>query len=145
MRGRSRARGWALQALYAWEMRGTEAGSALSVLHELAEELRVSPENRLFAEVLVRIVARELPRIDRTIQEQLANWRLERLAAVDRNILRLGAAELLFVDDVPPRITVREMVRLAERYGTPESPRFINGVLEAVARRAAPEKSFEGG
>lgn len=145
MRGRSRARGWALQALYAWEMRGAEADAALDVLHELAEELRVSPDNRFFAEVLVRLVSREHPRIDRTIQEQLANWRLERLSAVDRNILRLGAAELLFVDDVPPRITVREMVRLAERYGTPESPRFINGVLEAVARRVVPEKSVEGG
>ena len=54
--------------------------------------------------------------------------------AIDRNILRLGVAEMLYVDDVPGRVTIREMIRLAERYGTPDSPRFINGVLDAVLR-----------
>lgn len=144
-RKRSRARAWALQGLYAWEMRGAEPEAALRVLHELAEELSVAPEDRLFAEVLVRIVAREQPRLDRVIQDQLANWRLARLSAVDRNILRLGTAELLYVDDVPARVTIREMVHLAERYGTPESPRFINGVLDGIARRVVPQKLTEGG
>jgi transcription antitermination protein NusB len=143
MRARSRARGWALQALYAWEIRGAEPEAALPVLHELAEDIRVSPENRFFAEVLIRIVSREQPRLDRVIQDQLANWRLDRLSVVDRNILRLGTAELLHVDDVPPRITVREMVRLAERYGTPESPRFINGVLDGIHQRHVPDKAGE--
>jgi transcription antitermination protein NusB len=145
MRERSRARGWALQALYAWETRGNETEDAVRILAELAEDMRISPQNRLFAEVLIRIVARELPRLDRLIQDQLANWRLERLSAVDRNILRLGTAELLHVDDVPPRLTVREMVRVAERYGTPESPRFVNGVLDAIARKLVPHKNPEGG
>ncbi|MBA4156160.1 MAG: transcription antitermination factor NusB [Gemmatimonadetes bacterium] len=145
MRERSRARGWALQALYAWEMRGAEPETALRVLHDLAEDLRVSQENRFFAEVLVRIVSREQSRLDRLIQDQLANWRLERLSVIDRNILRVGAAEFLFVDDVPVRITIREMLRLGERYSTPESPRFLNGVLDAIARHAAPEKVAEGG
>jgi transcription antitermination protein NusB len=125
-------------------MRGAEPEAALEVLQELASELRIAPTNQLFAEVLVRLVGRELPRIDRLIQENLANWRLERLSAVDRNILRLGVAELLFVDDVPGRITIHEMVHLADRYGTPESPRFINGVLDAVLRTAAPEKVVKG-
>jgi transcription antitermination protein NusB len=145
MRARSRARGWALQTLYAWETRGGEPEDALRILAELAEDMRISPQNRFFAEVLIRIVARELPQLDRMIQDQLANWRLERLSAVDRNILRLGTAELLHVDDVAPRLTVREMVQLAERYGTPESPRFINGVLDAIARRAVPDKGSGGG
>lgn len=145
MRERSRARGWALQALYAWEMRGAEPDAALSVLHDLAEELRVSPENRFFAEVLVRIVAREQSRLDRLVQDQLANWTLERLSVIDRNILRLGAAELLFVDDVSVRTTIREMLRLGERYSTPESPRFLNGVLDGIAKRAVPDKVAEGG
>ncbi|CAN5855365.1 transcription antitermination factor NusB [soil metagenome] len=145
MRERSRARGWALQALYAWEMRGAEPETALRVLHDLAEDLRVSQENRFFAEVLVRIVSREQSRLDRLIQDQLANWRLERLSVIDRNILRVGAAEFLFVDDVPVRITIREMLLLGERYSTPESPRFLNGVLDAIARHAAPEKVAEGG
>ncbi|MBW3629424.1 MAG: transcription antitermination factor NusB, partial [Gemmatimonadetes bacterium] len=71
---------------------------------------------------------------DRIVRAHLTNWTMERLSVVDRNILRLGVAELAFVDDVPPRVTIREMIHLAERYSTPESPRFVNGVLDAAMR-----------
>lgn len=141
MRSRSKARGWALQGLYAWESRGGEPEDAVRVLQTLFSTLRVSPHNRAYAEVLVRLVAANLARIDRALDESLTNWRLERLAAIDRNVLRLGVAEMLYVDDVSPRITIREMVQLAEKYGTAESPRFVNGVLDAVMRRVAPEKA----
>jgi transcription antitermination protein NusB len=60
---------------------------------------------------------------------------------IDRNLLRLGTAEMLYVDDVPPRVTIREMIRLAEKYGTRESPRFVNGVLDAVMRQVAPAEA----
>jgi transcription antitermination protein NusB len=145
MRTHSRARGWALQTLYAWESRGGVPEAAIRVLGELAEDMRIAPANRLYAEVLVRIVDREIVALDRLLREHLANWRLDRLSAIDRNILRLGVAELVYVDDVAGRVTVREMVRLAERYGTPESPRFVNGVLEAVMRAAAPGKMADHG
>lgn len=134
MKVRSRARGWALQALYAWEIRGGDPSELLPVLNGLYEELNVSPHNRLLADVLVRIVSRELARIDAVIERHLRNWSLRRLSVIDRNVLRLGVAELLFVSDIPPRVTILEMVRLAEKYSTPESPRFINGVLDAVQR-----------
>ncbi|MEX2583513.1 MAG: transcription antitermination factor NusB [Gemmatimonadota bacterium] len=135
MKERSRARGWALQALYAWESRGVDDNSIVPVLQELSENLRISPRNRLYTEVLIRLVARRRPEIDALIEQNLTNWSLVRLSVIDRNILRLGAAELMFVDDVPPKVTIREMLRLAERYGTPESPRFINGVLDAMMRQ----------
>lgn len=138
MKNRSRARGWALQALYAWEQRGAAAEMGMPVLQDLFASLRVSPANRPYAEILVRLVGTNLPKIDRTIEESLTNWRLERLAVVDRAILRLGTAEMMFVDDVPPRMCIREMVQLAEKYGTADSPRFVNGVLDAVMRRVAP-------
>ncbi|HYR06136.1 MAG TPA: transcription antitermination factor NusB [Longimicrobium sp.] len=138
MKNRSRARGWALQALYAWEQRGGGVERGMPVLQELFANLRVSPTNRPYAEVLVRLVGTHLADIDRTIEESLTNWRLERLAVVDRAILRLGTAEMMFVDDVPPRMCIREMVQLAEKYGTADSPRFVNGVLDAVMRRVAP-------
>ena len=138
MKNRSRARGWALQALYAWEQRGGQPEMGIPVLQELFSNLRVSPANRPYAEILVRLVATNIGRIDRTIEESLTNWRLERLAVVDRAILRLGVAEMMFVDDSPPRLVIREMVQLAEKYGTAESPRFVNGVLDAVMRRVAP-------
>ncbi|HET7276248.1 MAG TPA: transcription antitermination factor NusB [Longimicrobiaceae bacterium] len=135
MKARSRARGWALQALYAWEMRGGGADALVPVLQGLYTHLNVSSQNRLFADVLVRIVARDLERIDRVLERHLSNWKLDRLSVVDRNILRLGVAEMLYVDDVPLRVTIQEMVRLADRYGTLESPRFVNGLLDAVMRR----------
>ena len=138
MKNRSRARGWALQALYAWEQRGAAAEMGMPVLQDLFASLRVSPSNRPYAEILVRLVGQNLEKIDRTIVESLTNWRLERLAVVDRAILRLGTAEMMFVDDVPPRMCIREMVQLAEKYGTADSPRFVNGVLDAVMRRVAP-------
>lgn len=138
MKNRSRARGWALQALYAWEQRGAAAEMGMPVLQDLFASLRVSPSNRPYAEILVRLVGTNLEKIDRTIVESLTNWRLERLAVVDRAILRMGTAEMMFVDDVPPRMCIREMVQLAEKYGTADSPRFVNGVLDAVMRRVAP-------
>jgi N utilization substance protein B len=131
---RSRARGWALQALYAWESRGGGEESLVPALEDLAENLRISPRNKLYAEVLVRLVAQNRARIDRVVETHLTNWSLNRLSVIDRNLLRLGVAELLFVDDVPPRVTLREMIQLAERYSTHESPRFVNGVLDAVMR-----------
>ena len=143
MRNRSRARGWALQALYAWEARGGEVSRAVPVLQELFTHLNVSPQNRPYAEVLVRLVANNLEHIDALVRESLTNWRLERLATVDRAVLRLGTAEILFVDDVPARQAIREAVQLAEKYGTYESPRFVNGVLDAVMRRAAPPEATD--
>lgn len=144
MRNRSRARGWALQGLYAWEARGAIPEEMMRVLVDLFSTLNVSAQNRPYAEVLVRLVAANLKRIDRVVEDSLTNWRMGRLSVIDRNILRLGVAEMLFVDDVAPRITIREMVMLAEKYGTHESPRFINGVLDAVMRREVPEEAGEG-
>jgi N utilization substance protein B len=143
VKNRTRARGWALQALYAWEQRGGQAEMAVPVLQELFSNLRVSPQNRPYAEILVRIVGGNLERIDAMIVECLTNWRMERLAVVDRAILRLGTAEMMFVDDVPARLTIREMVQLAEKYGTHESARFVNGVLDAVMRRVAPGEATQ--
>lgn len=134
MRERSRARGWAVQALYAWESRGGSDDAIVPTLTELADNLRISPRNRFYADILVRMVARQREAIDRMIQKHLTNWSLVRLSVVDRNILRIGVAELMFIEDVPPRVTIREMIRLAERYGTPESPRFVNGVLDGVLK-----------
>lgn len=131
---RSRARGWALQALYSWESRGEEPDSLMVAFAELAGHLRISEKNRFYAEILLRLVANNLPLIDRTLQNHLTNWSLARLSVIDRDILRLGVAEMLFVDDVPTHATVNEMMHLAQRYSTPESPRFVKGVLDGVAR-----------
>lgn len=134
MRERSRARGWALQVLYAWESRGRTTPLDI-ILREFLTERRIAPASRAYLEELIRTVARHQDRIDHEIQEALTNWRLERLAAVDRNILRLAAAELYFLEEIPPLVSIQQAISLAEKYGTSESPRFINGVLDALLAR----------
>lgn len=123
-----------MQVLYAWESRGRE-NSPLAILAEFEEERRVSRASREYLETLVRTVAEHIDEIDRAVEEALTNWRLERLSVIDRNILRLAAAEMLYLEDVPPRVSIQEGIVLAEKYGTAESPRFVNGVLDALLRR----------
>lgn len=138
MRERSRARGWALQVLYAWESRSPEISPDV-VLHEFLTERNIAESSRPYLRRLVREVAEHRDEIDRRVQGALTNWRLERLSAIDRNVLRLAAAEMFYIDDVPPRVSIQEGIRLAEKYGTAESPRFVNGVLDALLRAGADE------
>jgi transcription antitermination protein NusB len=133
---RSRARGWALQALYAWETRGEP--EALEVfLSQFLSERRVAQGAVAYIVELLETVAKHRAEIDTAVQASLHNWRLERLSAIDRNILRLGACELLYIEEVPPRVSIQEAILLAEKFGTEQSPRFINGVLDALMRSAA--------
>jgi transcription antitermination protein NusB len=134
---RSRARGWALQILYAWEIRG-ERDRMSVVMHEFLAERTVSSEAREYMETLITAVDMYLESIDRTLDQYLHNWRLERLAIIDRNVLRLAAAEMLHLA-IPPRVAIQEAVQLAEKYGANESPRFVNGVLDALMRGAVGE------
>jgi N utilization substance protein B len=132
MRVETRARARALQALYAWEMRG---GKDLPRIAEQTwDDLAVSPDEREFAGGLVKVVAANSAQLDSDLSEVTTNWRLERLGAIERSVLRLGAAEL-FKRETPPRVVIKEAVRLAERFGSEESARFVNGVLDAYARR----------
>jgi len=70
--------------------------------------------------------------LDELLEVALDNWRMDRLALLDRGILRIAAAELIYFDDIPPKVSIQEAVRLAERYSGAESPRFVNGVLDAL-------------
>lgn len=134
MRERSRARAWAVQVLYAWEMRGPGT-PLLDVLGDFDRERRIAPASRGYLERIVRLVAEHREAIDAALQAALTNWRLDRLAAIDRNILRVAAAEMLFIEEVPPPVSIQEAIVLAEKYGTAESPRFVNGVLDALMRQ----------
>lgn len=133
---RSKSRGWALQALYAWESRG-EPVPLRAFLSQFLSERRVSGRARDYIIELIEHVADNRDRIDRRLQDCLHNWRLERLSVIDRNVLRIGAAELLFLPDIPPRVAIQEAILLAEKYGTAQSPRFVNGVLDALMRAGA--------
>lgn len=127
----SRARSWVLQILYAWEISGEDR-----TLEEQAEEVfrrrRVSDRYRPHIGRLLELLEEHRPEVDRTLQEVMPNWRLERLATIDRNVLRIGAVEILFADEVPGKVAISEGIKLAEKYGGRESPGFVNGVLDAV-------------
>ena len=128
----SRARARALQALYAWEMRG---GRELErVADQVWDDLVVPPEERRLAGLIVREVIRDAPGLDAELEAVTSNWRLERLGAIERAVLRVAASELRR-GETPPRVVLKEAVRLAERYGSAQSARFVNGVLDALARR----------
>lgn len=127
----SRGRARALQALYAWDLRGSDLAR---VATQVWDDLAVPPDERRVAGLLVRHVQQRRDELDAEIRAVTTNWRLERLGAIERSILRLGAAELA-EGETPPRVVIQEGVRLAERFGSDTSPRFVNGVLDALARR----------
>lgn len=133
MRVESRGRARALQALYAWDLRGGADLSRIAV--RVWDDLAISPEERKFASGIVRTVAASHHDLDAALMEVTDNWRLERIGAIERSVLRLGAAELKR-GEAPPRVVIQEAVRLAERFGSAASARFVNGVLDAYARRA---------
>lgn len=130
-----RARAWALHVHYRWESAGTRDRSLEDAYEETKVTRRIATARLPVVRRLVRALATHLDEVDLALADHLQNWRLERLSAVDRGILRLAATELLYFDDVPPKAVIQEAVRLAESYGGDESPRFVNGVLDALYRR----------
>jgi N utilization substance protein B len=129
----TRARARALQALYAWDMRGS--GKDLErVAGQVWDDLSISPDERRIAGPIVRLVASRQRALDDELAEVTTNWRLERVGAVERCVLRMAAAELT-IGETPPRVVIQEAVTLAERYGSAASAKFVNGVLDALARR----------
>lgn len=121
-----------LQALYAWDLRSDEPLDRIA--ERIWDDLAVPLEERRFAGLLLRVLLAEGKDIDAELADVTTNWRLERLGAIERSVLRLAAAELR-QGVTPPRVVIQEAVRLAERYGTARSARFVNGIVDALARR----------
>lgn len=93
---------------------------------------QVNKKARSYALRLLQGITHHLPRIDGLIAEAASNWRLVRIAATDRNLLRIAIFEMLEMDDVPPQVAINEAVEIAKRFAGDDSPKFINGVLDAV-------------
>jgi len=128
---RSRARAWALQIHYRWESNGFE-GSLRDALVDTTATRRISSRRLPYIRQLLVLLDEHLVEIDRTLRLYLDNWSLDRLSRIDRAVLRLGAIELLYVEEIPPKVAIQEAILLAEAYGGDESPRFVNGVLDAL-------------
>jgi N utilization substance protein B len=147
---RRKARECALQVLYMLDAQldwsgpassGPEEGSARGATELLGEQLRFfwqefdgEPEVRAFAESLIHGVLRERATLDDLITRYSRNWRLERMARVDRNVLRLATYELKFLPEIPKRVTLNEAIELAKRFGAEDSGAFINGILDRVCQ-----------
>jgi N utilization substance protein B len=104
------------------------------VATQVWDDLAITPDERRVAGPIVRLVAQKQRELDDEITEVTTNWRLERIGAVERCVLRMAAAELS-IGDTPPRVVIQEAVTLAERFGSAASAKFVNGVLDALARR----------
>jgi N utilization substance protein B len=141
MTRRTRGREIALQVLYQ-----TELNPGLA-----PEEIRRFVERRLLGDKklceftcgLIAGIQEHRPRIDALISEVAENWRLDRMAAIDRNILRLGAYEILYCPDVPTKVAINESLELAKRYSTGQSSRFVNGILDRLLAAEAAGKEAE--
>jgi N utilization substance protein B len=129
---RRRGRELALQMLYQHELAGVD----VDTMRVSFDELLQAPETiREFAVSLARGVISRLAELDAHLVDQADNWRLERMAAVDRNLLRLALYELLFAAETPPAVVIDEAVEIAKRFGSERSSQFVNGVLDGFLHR----------
>lgn len=142
MAARHRSRRRALQVLFEWDMRRDSVDGAISHYYETlySEESEQRPKPDKFMEELVRGTVSRLPEIDKRIEEKAQNWRLERMAAVDRNILRLAIFEL-GQGTTPPPVVIDEALELARQFSSDESLAFVNGILDAVNRQAGAQSA----
>lgn len=131
------AREQALQMLYQAELAGVSAEETIRVHYE--REPEPEPAIRAFSERLVRWTLTHLEEVDELISELCHNWSLDRLAAIDRNLLRLGIAELRSEPDTPGAVVIDEAVELAREFADSESGSFVNGILEAARKRIRPK------
>jgi len=132
---RRKARELTLQALYQGEYLKTQAVEHFSVM---ADNFQVNQKAKPYALELLEGVCNNLEAIDLAIGENADNWRLDRMSAVDRNIIRIGAFELLFKDEVPDTVAINEAIEIAKKYSTDDAGPFINGILDGI--RKAPKK-----
>ena len=132
MGARRKARELALQMLFQHDM----SGNAPEQIIETFEELHKSkPNTREFATKIFHGTVAHMPAIDEMIQNQAENWRLSRMAAVDRNIIRMSVYEFLHEDDTPKLVIIDEAIEIAKKYGTQKSSQFINGILDGILKR----------
>ncbi len=141
MAARHRSRARALQVLFAWDQRREPVDQAIAhyydTLHSEEAEKQVSLKPDKFMEELARGTVDNVEQIDKKIEAKAANWRLERMAVVDRNILRLAIFEMLR-NEIPGPIVIDEALELARQFSGDESLAFINGILDAVRRQETP-------
>jgi N utilization substance protein B len=137
---RRRAREYALQILFQIDFKGKEITD--KDLNAFWSDKNVSEDIKEFTESLVKGTLNKLNEIDTKIEKIAENWILKRMAAVDRNILRLAAYEILYAKDIPSAVTINEAIEIAKKFSTTEAAPFINGILDKLAKGVRKNDAF---
>jgi transcription antitermination factor NusB len=132
MRKRTRAREFALQILYQMDITGESCQGCLDNFWQAHLEEPITEDIKDFTAELVKGVADNLVVIDKKISEYATNWQLQRMAVVDRNILRMSCFELIFCKDIPPKVSINEAVELAKKFSSLEASKFVNGIIDKI-------------
>jgi N utilization substance protein B len=132
MRKRTKAREYALKILYAVDITAQAPEKCIEVFWQNNEES--DKEVKDFADTVVAGVHKNRELIDKVITEYTTNWQLKRMAVIDRNVLRAATYELLFREDIPPKVSINEAIDVAKKYGDRDSGKFVNGVLDKINR-----------
>lgn len=130
MRNRTKARECALKILYAVDIRKEPEEDYARLFWE--NHPTVKNEVKEFSAFLAEGVSKNKNFIDSLISKYATNWQIQRMPAIDRNILRMAAFELLFAPDIPPKVSINEAIEMAKRYGDKDSGKFVNGVLDKI-------------
>ena len=126
---RRAARQCVLEALFAYEF---SKNDALSIVNQIINKNSKVKANQDFIQFLFECVLKNIKWSEDIIKSHLENWEIDRVAQIDRILLKMGICEIHFIDDIPPKVTISEMVEISKIYSTDESPIFINGILDAV-------------
>ncbi|MGA3166708.1 MAG: transcription antitermination factor NusB [Terriglobia bacterium] len=137
MASRRKSREYAMQMLYQWELGGNTPEQVGATFFQ---ERGADSEVESFARDLFQNVVNNVDRLDQLVREHAENWRLERMAAVDRNILRVALCELLYHPETPPNAAINEALEIARRFSGEDSVKFVNGVLDAIRKSLPPRK-----
>jgi N utilization substance protein B len=134
---RRKSRELALQALYACEAGNDDTFD--NVLQTIADESASSKTISDYAKLLAEKTLKSKDEIDRLLSKHTANWDLKRMTVIDRNILRMAVSELLFFPETPFKVVIDEAVEIAKIYGTDESGKFVNGVIDSIHKDVKPD------
>jgi N utilization substance protein B len=129
LKSRRKSREFALQALYQWDITRRDIQQ---VIAQSGEHFFLEKGEDEFSERIIRGVVGHLQELDQLIEGYSENWRLDRMPVIDRNILRMAAFELLYCEEIPPKVTLNEAVELGKQFGTDDSGSFINGILDRI-------------
>ena len=145
MSNRHLSRSIVLQTLFEWDFEGAKTGEIFPIFERTVSEFAPGTNDRPFMNNLLKLVLEKKKNLDFLIEKAAPDWPIDKISVVDRNILRIGLAELLFADrkEVPPKVAINEAIELAKTFGGETSGKFINGVLGAVYKEMGEPGKFD--